>query len=337
MEILLQLLNNPWLLATCLIVGLVILVLGADWLVLGASGLAKRFNIPDLTIGMTVVAFGTSMPEFVVNVVSVADGATDFAITNILGSNIFNIFLILGLSALVYPIASQKRSRDFDIPVSMIAAVLVLICSLVTFPFEANLFSDKVKGITQWSGVIMLLCFALFLYLTFKHVKEHPEEIPAESFKPMSTLRAVVYILGGLLGLVLGARMIVSGATKIATDLHVSQAVIGLTILAVGTSLPELATSVMAAIRRNSDIALGNVVGSNIFNILFILGVSATCRPLPHYDGLERDAIFVILGSALVWIFIKVDANRKINRLGGVILMLIYFGYLAYLLLGLQR
>ncbi len=332
METFVQLLDNPWLLALCLILGLVVLVLGADWLVAGASGLAKRFNIPDLTIGMTVVAFGTSMPEFVVNVVSVADGATDFAITNILGSNIFNIFFILGISALVYPIASQKRSRDFDIPMSMIAALLVLIFTLITLPVETTLFSEIGKGMTRWSGVILLLFFVVFLYLTFRHAKQHPEEAAAESYTPMSAGKATLLIIAGLLGLVIGARMIVSGATKIAVDMNVSQAVIGLTILAVGTSLPELATSMMAAFRKNSDIALGNVIGSNIFNIFFILGVSATCRPLPHYVGLERDAIMAIVGSVLVWLFIKANKERKISRTAGAVLVLCYLGYLAYLL-----
>ncbi len=335
METLVHLLDNPWILAACLIIGLVVLVLGADWLVAGASGLAKRFNIPDLTIGMTVVAFGTSMPEFVVNVVSVADGATDFAITNILGSNIFNIFFILGLSALIYPITSQKRSRDFDIPMSMIAALLVLIFTLVTLPIEANLFGEFGKGITRWSGVLLLVFFVVFLYLTFRHAKSHPEEAASDSYKSMSAWKAILLIIAGLLGLVIGARMIVSGATKIATDLHVSQAVIGLTILAVGTSLPELATSMMAAFRKNSDIALGNVVGSNIFNIFFILGVSATCRPLPHYVGLERDAIMAMVGSVLVWLFIKASKERKITRPAGAILMLGYLGYLTYLLMNL--
>ncbi len=335
METLMQYLDNPWLLGLCLIVGLVVLVLGADWLVAGASGLAKRFHIPDLTIGMTVVAFGTSMPEFVVNVVSVADGATDFAITNILGSNIFNIFLILGMSALVYPIASQKRSRTFDIPMSLGAALLVLTFTLITLPIEATLFGEIGRGMTRWSGVILLLCFIIFLVLTFRHAKQHPEEAAADSYEAMSTWKAVLLIVVGLLGLVVGARMIVSGATKIAVDMQVSQAVIGLTILAVGTSLPELATSMMAAFRKNSDIALGNVIGSNIFNIFFILGVSATCRPLPHYAGLERDAIMAILGSVLVWIFVRYTKEHKISRTAGLILMLGYLGYLTYLLVNI--
>ncbi len=335
MELLMQYLNNPWLLGLCLIVGLVVLVLGADWLVAGASGLSKRFHISDLTIGMTVVAFGTSMPEFVVNVVSVADGATDFAITNILGSNIFNIFFILGISALVYPVASQKRSRDFDIPMSMLAALLVLLFTLIILPMETTLFGEIGKGMTRWSGVILLLFFAMFLLLTFRHAKQHPEEAVADAYKPMHTGKAVLLIVVGLLGLVLGARMIVTGAEKIAVDMQVSQAVIGLTILAVGTSLPELATSMMAAFRKNSDIALGNVIGSNIFNIFFILGVSATCRPLPHYVGLERDAIMAIVGSALVWLFVRYNKEHKISRPAGLVLILGYLGYLTYLLVNI--
>ncbi len=328
MQQLLDLLNNPWILAAALIAGLVLLVKGADWLVDGASGLAKRFGISDLVIGLTVVAFGTSMPEFVVNMVSVADGATDLAITNILGSNIINTFVILGFTALVYPVASQKRSRDFDIPMSMIAGVLVLIMVGITFPGL-----EDARGISRIGGIMLLLMFCYFLYNAFRHAKDHPDDAITEEVKPMKVWKAILLILAGLIGLVVGGEMIVKSAVKIATDLGVSEAIIGLTIVALGTSLPELATSVVAAFKKNCDIALGNVIGSNIFNVFFVLGTSATIRHLPAYTGIEVDACVAALGSILVWLFVKTNKEREVKRWGGAILLLVYAGYLTYRLL----
>ena len=324
------LLSNPWLLALLLIVGLVLLVKGADWLVDGASAIAKRFGISDLVIGLTVVAFGTSMPEFVVNMVSVADGVTDLALTNILGSNIINTFVILGMTALVFPIVSQKRSRDFDIPLSIIAGILVYVAVTIDSPF-----GEEVRGITRFAGIILLIFFCYFLFNTFRHAKDHPEDTPADEVKLMPTWKAVLWLILGLIGLVAGGEMIVKSAVQIATNLGVSEAIIGLTIVALGTSLPELATSVMAAFKHNCDIALGNVIGSNIFNVFFVLGVSATVRPLPAYDGIELDAWMVAIGSILVWLFVKTNHEREIKRWGGAILLIVYACYLAYRLLHL--
>lgn len=324
----LELLNNPWILAASLIIGLVLLVKGADWLVDGASGLAKRFGISDLVIGLTVVAFGTSMPEFVVNMVSVADGATDLAITNILGSNIINTYVILGLTALVYPVVSQKRSRDFDIPMSMIAGILVFAMVMLTSPF-----GEAQRGLSRLGGILLLVLFCYFLYNTFRHAKDHPDETTAEEVKPMKVWKAVLLIIVGLVGLVVGGEMIVKSAVKIATDLGVSEAIIGLTIVALGTSLPELATSVVAAFKKNCDIALGNVIGSNIFNVFFILGTSAVIRPLPAYNGIEIDAWVAAVGSMLVWLFVKTNKEREVKRWGGAVLLLVYAGYLTYRLL----
>ncbi len=328
MEKLIPFLDNPWLLALCLLLGFTVLVAGADGLVAGASGLAKRFNISDLAIGMTVVAFGTSMPEFVVNVVSVVDGETTFAITNILGSNIFNVFFILGVSALIYPITSQRYSRKVDIPLSAAAVLLVLLLVFINLPHETS------AGMTRWSGAVLLGFFALFLWQTFRHAKVEPDG-SAESYKPMHAGKALVLIVAGLAGLVLGGRLIVTGATHIAEGFGLSKEVIGLTILAVGTSLPELATSMMAAFRKNSDIAIGNVVGSNIFNIFFILGTSAACRSLPSYDGFVRDALMALGGSVLLWLIVSTDKQHKINRPGAAVLMLGYIAYVTYLIVSL--
>jgi len=316
-----------------IILGFIALVKGADFLVDGASAIAKRFGISDLVIGLTVVAFGTSMPEFVVNMVSVAEGSTDLALTNILGSNIINTFFILGLTALVYPIASQKRSRDFDIPMSIIAGLFVLVFVAVQLPF-----GEDGKGVGRIGGVILLLLFCYFLYNTFRHAKDHPSELPSDevpSTKEITLRRAICLILGGLVGLVVGGELIVKSAVDLATRMGVSEAIIGLTIVALGTSLPELATSVIAAAKHNSDIALGNVFGSNIFNVFFVLATSAIIRPLPAYDGIELDACMAALGSIIVWLAVKTNHERKVQRWAGALLLLVYGGYLTYRLINL--
>lgn len=320
-----------WVGAICIVVGFVALVKGADWLVDGASAIAKRFGISDLVIGLTVVAFGTSMPEFVVNMVSVAEGSTDLAITNILGSNIINTFVILGLTALVYPIVSQKRSRDFDIPLSIIAGILVLAFVAVELPF-----GECGKGIGRMGGIVLLLMFCYFLYNTFRHAKEHPDEgqgDEVQSTKEVSIRRALCLMLGSLVGLVVGGELIVKSAVDIAVRCGVSEAIIGLTIVALGTSLPELATSVIAAAKHNSDIALGNVFGSNIFNVFFVLATSAIVRPLPAYEGIELDALMAALGSIIVWLAVKTNHERKVQRWAGALLLLVYGAYLTYRLM----
>jgi len=323
-----------WAGVICIIVGFVVLVKGADWLVDGASSIARHFGISDLVIGLTVVAFGTSMPEFVVNMVSVASGSTDLAITNILGSNIINTFVILGCTALVYPIASQKRSRDFDIPLSILAGVSVF---LIIWAY--GYFGESVGGIGRIGGIVLLLLFVYFLYNAFRHAKDHPDEIQADDVQPIKDIpvrRAIGLMIGGFVGLVVGGELIVSSAVDLATRLGVEQAIIGLTVVALGTSLPELATSVMAATKHNSDIALGNVIGSNIFNVFFVLGTSATVRALPAYEGIQLDALVVTLGSLLVWLFVKSNHERQIKRWEGAVLLLVYAGYLAYRLMNLD-
>ncbi len=317
-----------WVAIVLIVVGFVALVKGADWLVDGASSIAKRFGISDLVIGLTVVAFGTSMPEFVVNMVSVAEGSTDLAITNILGSNIINTFVILGLTALVYPVVSQKRSRDFDIPMSIIAGILVYGEVAVQSPF-----GEEGRGISRMGGIILLLLFCYFLYNTFRHAKDHPDDAGAEQIQPMGTGKAILLMLVGIAGLVIGGELIVKSAVDIATRCGVSEAVIGLTVVALGTSLPELATSVMAAFKKNCDIALGNVIGSNIFNVFFVLATSAMVRLLPAYEGIEVDAWMAALGSILVWLLVKTNKERELKRWGGVVLLLVYAGYLSYRLM----
>ena len=319
-----------WVGIVLIIVGFIGLIKGADWLVDGASAIAKRFGISDLVIGLTVVAFGTSMPEFVVNMISVANGSTDLAITNILGSNIINTFVILGLTAAIYPIATQKRSRDFDVPMSILAGGLVF-----AFIMLRPLVLGKPEGIDYLGGIVLLIIFIYFLYNTFRHAKDHPDEAGVEevNVKPISLVKSIILIIVGLLGLVIGGELIVKSAVNIATRLGVSEAIIGLTIVALGTSLPELATSVIAAYKHNADIAVGNVFGSNIFNVFFVLGTSAIINPLTAYSVIELDASMAALGGVITWLVIKGNRERKVTRWGGVILLVVYAGYLTYRLL----
>lgn len=316
-------LSNPIVLGLFLVVGLVLLVKGADWLVDGASKLAKRLGVTDLVIGLTIVAFGTSMPEFVVNMVSVVDGATDLAITNILGSNIINTLVILGCSALVCPLVAQRSTVRLDIPLNIVAGVLVLVFVFISSPMEP-------KGLSRIEGLALLVVFAAFLVYTFYTAKA--DATTTTESTPFPIWKCVVLILAGLVGLVVGGEMIVKSAVAIARYCGVAEAVIGLTIVALGTSLPELATSVVAAFKHNNDIAIGNVVGSNIFNVFFILGTSAIIKHLPVYPGIEIDAALVAVSALAVWLLLC-NKNRSINRWGGALLLVIYAGYLTYRLL----
>jgi cation:H+ antiporter len=301
-----------------IVVGFTLLIFGANFLVDGASGLAKRFNVSNLIIGLTVVAFGTSAPELVVNLVAALNpGSTDIALTNIIGSNMINTFVILGAAAVVFPIASQKSSRRFDIPLSFIAPVAVFLLSM--------------NGILSMSdGLILILFFIWFMYTNIRNAIRHPEEEQAKDYKPMKIWKAILLIIGGLATLVGGAQLIVPAATNIAASYGVSQSVIGLTIVALGTSLPELATSVVAAFKKNSDIALGNVIGSNIFNVFFILSSSAIIRPLPAYQGMNVDLMVTAAGSLLVLLFIYSNKERNIKRWGGLLFLLSYTAFLIW-------
>ena len=340
-----------WVAVPLIIVGCAALIKGADFLVDGASGLAKKYGVSDIVIGLTVVAFGTSMPEFVVNMVAVGQGSTEIAITNVLGSNIINIFVILGFTALIFPISSQKATRKFDIPFSMLAALLVLLFAVYNSPSwlqiehlfnmsinqpsisdlgSINVGQGKAGFISGIGGSILLILFLIFLWHNFKGIGSAPRTESNEGYKPMSAKRALALILGGLVGLVVGGELIVKSATSIAHSLGVSDAIIGLTVVALGTSLPELATSCMAAFKKNCDIALGNVIGSNIFNIFFILGTSACVKALPGYHGLEIDALMAALGSVFVMLFVYLTKKHEIKRWHGAILLLTYAAYLTY-------
>lgn len=321
-----------WVVIGFLVLGMVCLVKGADWMIDGASAMAKRFGISDLVIGLTVLAFGTSAPEFVVNMVSVADGATELAITNALGSNIINVYVVLGITALCYPVISKKRLRDFDIPMSLIAGVVLLLAMHI----PSFLKDDPDGGIGRLGGILLMCMFCYYIFNTARNAKDHEaEETEQVEIHTMSLGKAIFLLIFGMAVLVVGAEMTVKSAVNLATRMGISEGVIGLTVIALGTSLPELATSVIAALKHNSDIALGNVFGSNIFNIVIVLGTSAVIRPLPPYSGLMLDVWMVIAGSALVWLILKTNRERKVPRWGGALLLVVYAAYLTYRLMAL--
>ena len=312
-----------------LIVGFVVLILGADWLVSGASGLAKRLNVPDLVIGLTVVAFGTSAPELMVNLMAAFNNESEIALTNILGSNTINTFIILGISALIYPIKSQKSSRKYEIPWSMFAGLIILVMGTECFGLCGG---DAI--ISRLDGVVLLLIFSLFMYYTLKMAKNNTEN-QEEGFLPMKIWKAVLLIAVGLVALVVGGKVIVINAVSIAQAFGVSQAVIGVTVVALGTSLPELATSAIAAFKKNPDLAIGNVIGSNIFNVFFVLGISAVIRPLPSYSNLWIDASLAALGSLLLLLFVSTNRNKELKRWQGAFFLACYGVYLVWLLTSL--
>lgn len=308
-----------------LIGGVVAVVIGANLLVEGASSFAKRFNISDLVIGLTVVAFGTSTPEFVVSFFSAMQGETEIAIGNVVGSNIFNIFLILGVSAIVYPLRVESNTIWKEIPMSLLGALVVM-----AMANDVLLGGLGASQIDRADGFSLLGFFAIFLYYTFYIAKNaSPSELHNKVNK-YPLYQSILMILGGLALLVFGGRLIVTGAVDIAETIGISKSVIGLTIVAAGTSIPELATSVVAAYKKNADIAVGNVVGSNIFNLFFILGASSLASPLEI--GAITNIDFLVCAAASLILFVH-SFDLKISKLEGGGLIFLYLGYTAYLIL----
>lgn len=307
-----------------IVIGFVALIYGANWLVNGASSLAKKNNVSDLIIGLTIVAFGTSAPELVVNSVASSGGLSDIVLGNIIGSNNFNLFIILGIASLVYPIAVQDSTSKREIPISLLAAVVFM-------AFANDFFLDNSSEISRWDAVFMLLLFLGFLYYIFKQMKtERPEE---NSYTPKSNWSIFVLILFGFLGLIVGGKLVVDNAILVATDLGVSQKIIGLTIIAAGTSLPELVTSLVAALKKNSDIALGNVIGSNIFNILLVIPISSLLSPIQFNPNFNQDLLILIGGTVFLIVTITLGKSKKVDRWQGVLLLGFYSIYTTYLVL----
>lgn len=309
------------------IVGFILLIKGAGLLVDGSASIAKKLKISSLVIGLTIVAFGTSAPEFIVNIFASINGNTDIAIGNILGSNIVNIFLILGIAAVIYPLSTKKNTVWKEIPMSLLAA-LVLGVLVNDVRIDNGVFS----GLTRIDGIVLLSFFIIFLYYTFGIAKVSGEDDGSDEIKDLSYLKSVTYILLGLAGLVIGGKWIVDGAVKIATMFNVSQSLIGLTVVAIGTSLPELATSAVAAFKKQSDIAIGNVVGSNIFNIFWILGFSALIRPLPFSPTSDIDIFMTVFASLFLFAVMFIGKKHVVQKWQGIVMILIYIAYLAFII-----
>lgn len=310
------------------ILGFVILIYGADYMVNGASAIAKNFKIPNIVIGLTIVAFGTSAPELIINIFSSLKGNSDLVLGNVIGSNIFNAAAILGICAIISPIIVVRNTHWLEIPFNILAALTVLVLAA-----DIYFSNGSINIITSSEGIILLLFFAIFLVYNIQLAITGKEKEDGLEISKMSNVKASIFFILGLTGLVIGGNFIVEGATVIAKSFGISDRVIGLTVLAVGTSLPELASSVAAMRKGNTDIAIGNVVGSNIFNIFFILGVSAVINPININSSAFFDLFINILISSLMFLFVFTGKGRKINNVEGIILFLIYISYTIYLIM----
>ncbi len=316
-----------WINYLILIVGFAALVYGADRLVEGAANLARRLKVSELIIGLTIVALGTSFPELIVNVTAATEGSTDIALGNILGSNIFNVLGILGCSAIVYPLIIAKSTTWVDIPFALLAAIVLWI-----FSSDTILTSRGENVLDMSDGLILLFLFGIFIaYISYVAVKNR-ENNNVEAAK-YTTWKSIAFILLGLVLLFIGAQAIVNSAVKIAEAWGVSQRIIGLTIVGIGTSLPELATSVVAAKKRQSDIAIANIVGSNIFNAFFILGVTAIITPVAIGNNVQFDLLMNIGITILLFGLLFVGKRRTLGRIEGILFLLLYVAYVVMLII----
>jgi cation:H+ antiporter len=311
-----------------LIAGFLLLIKGADLLVEGASSLARRLKVSDLVIGLTVVAFGTSCPELFVNLLASFQNNTDIAIGNILGSNIANILLILGVSAIIYPLVVGKGTVWKEIPLSLLAAVLLGIMANDQF-----IDKDRVSVLSRIDGLVLLSFFVIFLYYSFsiaKDIEGMSDYIPGKIF---GMKKSVFIVAAGLAGLTIGGKLTIDGATHLAETWGVSHSLIGLTIVAIGTSLPELATSAVAAYRKNVEIAVGNVVGSNIFNIFFILGISSIINRIPLDERQNSDIVILVLTNILLFLFMFTGKKRSLDRWEGIVFVVFYVSYIVFVVI----
>lgn len=319
-----------------LILGLILILIGANMLTDGSASLAKRWGVSDLVVGLTVVAFGTSTPELVISIVSAAQGSAGLAIGNIVGGNIFNVLAIIGITALVRPMAVGKGLLTKDIPLVVLSSVVLL--AMGNGPLLDGTSSALLSRV---DGIVLILLFAIFLRYTFSQAtvdnpsvnSEEKQKIEEASGKEMSLWKSTLWVVIGLGALIYGGDLFVDGATGIAVGFGVSEAIIGLTIVAVGTSLPELATSIAAALKGNADMAIGNVIGSCIFNAFLVLGCAATVRPLPFGSIGNLDLLVMTGACILFWVFGQFFRRRTITRFEGALMTLCYVGYIVALVI----
>lgn len=301
-----------------LLAGLALIVFGADWLVDGASAIARKAGISEFVIGLTIVGFGTSCPELVVSLTGAIQGNADISVGNVIGSNIFNTLLILGVTAVIAPVAVTRKNSRRDIPIAL----------LVTFLFAA--FAQTGRKISFYEGVAFLLVFVAYMVYCFKSDKG-AEETAADGGKVRSVWLAVLLVLAGLGGLIFGGNLFVNNATAIARALGVSDKFIAITLLAGGTSLPELATCIVAAAKKKDQLALGNVLGSNVFNILLILGASAVVTPISTFSLTWVDLGVLLSSAVVIWLWAYTGHRDRIDRWEAVLMLLGFFGYYAWL------
>ncbi len=310
-----------------ILVGFFITIKGADYLIDGASSLAKRFGVSELIIGLTIVALGTSAPEMVVNIYSSINGKDALILGNIIGSNLFNTLVILGIAALIYPIAIKKSTAFIEIPFSIFAGLILLF-----FVNDSFFNSSSVNVLSRWEGVILLGLFLLFMgYIVYQTLNDKIED--NTEYELLSRLKTAVYMIGGISGLTIGGKIVVDNAIKVAKSMGISDSVIGLTILAAGTSLPELVTAIAAARKKKSDLAIGNIIGSNIFNILLVLAISSTISPIKYNTALNLDMYVLLSGGAILFISLFTFGKRKLDKVEAILLLLLYSGYLGYMLM----
>lgn len=308
--------ETMWAQVLLLIFGIVVVLKSADWLTNGAVGLATKLGISQIVIGLTIVAIGTSMPEFFVSIVSAIKGTPDLAVGNIVGSNIFNVLLIVGVAATVAPIAIQRATVRRDIPIAIVASIML------TF----MMFDDNISRI---DALILFAAFIAFIWITLRNSKNDANEKDASTEKVIPTWKSVLFIIFGIVGLVLGSNIFVDNASSLAHGWGISDAVIGLTIVAGGTSLPELATSAVAARKGDSGIAIGNVLGSNVFNILMILGLTGIISPMHIQNITYIDMAVMVISMALFWLFSF--TKLRVERWEGCVLIACFLGYITWL------
>lgn len=314
------------------VLGFPALIKGADLLVDGSSSIAKRLKVSDIVIGLTIVSFGTSAPELIVNVLASFEGATDLAISNVLGSNIANILLILGVAAVITPLTVKSNTVWKEIPLGLLAVVLLFLMGndILMDPSGSNAIGNV---LSRADGLVFLAFFVVFMYYTFGLVSANKEKVKDDDLVKMSWSKSGLFIFIGSIGLALGGKWIVDGAISIASYFEWPEALVGLTIVAIGTSLPELATSVVAAMRKNADIAIGNVAGSNIFNVFWILGISSMINPLPYNPAeVDSSALMAIVAAALLLLFLFIGKKHVLARWQGVLFLGVYFSYMIYLI-----
>lgn len=308
-----------------LIAGFIILIKGAEWLVSGASSLAKRYGVSELVIGLTIVAFGTSAPELVVNIFASAEGHSDLVFGNVLGSNMVNLFVILGIVGIITPLSVQTSTIWKEIPISLFAMLILFILA------NDFLVSSDKAALSRIDGSILLICFGLFLVYTFFQMKKHRAEADTGS-RTFGLMKISLLVIAGLAGLVLGGRLIIDSSSQIARMLNISEKIIGLTIMAAGTSLPELATSIVAAMKKNADLAIGNIVGSNIFNIFLILGASSVIMPVYYNSAFDAEIYLISFGTILLFGAMFTLQKKKLDRMEALLLLVVYAVYLFFLI-----